>query len=129
MCGHCELFWDRFCTLGRAPCTKETPLDFHEWCRVTRHPQIFRRLTGCQRDTSFLGRHRKSTLYPKNNIILMSECSLCFAKFDGSPIVKSSSCKDYGTLVSCQDLKVRIMLLITYLAFLNLIVQFFPPSK
>ena len=24
-------------------------LDFHEWCRVTRHPRVFRRLTGCQR--------------------------------------------------------------------------------
>ena len=27
--------WDRFCILGRAPCTKETLPDFHEWCRVT----------------------------------------------------------------------------------------------
>ena len=27
--------WDRFCTLGRAPHTKETLPDFHEWCRVT----------------------------------------------------------------------------------------------
>ena len=42
--------WDRFCTLGRAPCTKETLPDFHEWYRVTRHPRIFRGLTGCQRD-------------------------------------------------------------------------------
>ena len=25
------------CTLGRAPYTKETLPDFHEWCRVTRH--------------------------------------------------------------------------------------------
>ena len=40
--------WDRL-YLGRAPRTKETLLDFHEWCRVTRHPQLFRRLTGCQR--------------------------------------------------------------------------------
>ena len=30
--------WDRFYTLGRAPCTKETLPDFHEWCSVTRHP-------------------------------------------------------------------------------------------
>ena len=42
--------WDRFCTLGRAPYTKETLLDFHKWCRVTRHPRIFRELMGCQRD-------------------------------------------------------------------------------
>ena len=27
--------WDRLCTLGRAPRTKETLPDFHEWCRVT----------------------------------------------------------------------------------------------
>ena len=25
-------------TLGRAPRTKEILPDFHEWCRVTRHP-------------------------------------------------------------------------------------------
>ena len=27
--------WDKFCTLGRAPHTKETLPDFHEWCLVT----------------------------------------------------------------------------------------------
>ena len=36
------------CILGRTPRTKETLSDFHEWCRVTRHPRIFRGLTGCQ---------------------------------------------------------------------------------
>ena len=35
--------------LGRAPRTKETLPDFREWCRVTRHPRVFRGLTGCQR--------------------------------------------------------------------------------
>ena len=40
--------WDML-YLGRAPRTKETLLDFHEWCRVTQHPRIFRRLTSCQR--------------------------------------------------------------------------------
>ena len=56
-CGPCVVIvncWDMFCTLGRAPRTKETLPDFHEWCRVTRHPQVFRGLTGCQR---ILGRH------------------------------------------------------------------------
>ena len=48
--------WDMFCTLSRAPRTKETLPDFLEWCRVTRHPRIFRGLTGCQRDTTILGR-------------------------------------------------------------------------
>ena len=37
------------CILGRAPHTKETLLDFREWCRVTRHPRVFRKLTGYQR--------------------------------------------------------------------------------
>ena len=41
--------WDRLCTLGRAPRTKETLPDFREWCRVTQHPRVFHRLTGCQR--------------------------------------------------------------------------------
>ena len=36
------------CTLGRVPHTKETLLDFREWCRVTRHSRVFRGLTGCQ---------------------------------------------------------------------------------
>ena len=34
--------------LGRAPRTKETLLNFHEWRRVTRHPLVFRGLTGSQ---------------------------------------------------------------------------------
>ena len=41
------------CTLGRAPCTKETLPDFREWRRVTRHPRVFRGLTGCQRTPGF----------------------------------------------------------------------------
>ena len=45
--------WDRFCTLGRAPLTKETLPDFREWCRVTRHPRVFRGLTGCQQTPGF----------------------------------------------------------------------------
>ena len=40
---------DRLCTVGRAPCTRETLPDFHEWCRVTQHPLLFRGLTGSQR--------------------------------------------------------------------------------
>ena len=53
-CGHCKLFGTG-CIWGRAPRTKETLPDFHEWCGVTRHPRIFRGLTGCQRDTPVLG--------------------------------------------------------------------------
>ena len=35
--------------LGRASRIKETLPDFHEWRRVTRHPLVFRGLTGSQR--------------------------------------------------------------------------------
>ena len=41
--------WDRFMQvlyLGRAPRTKETLLDFHEKCRVTRHSRVFPRVDG-----------------------------------------------------------------------------------
>ena len=41
--------------LGRAPRTRETLPDFHEWCRVTRHPLVFLGLTGCQRTLGFWG--------------------------------------------------------------------------
>ena len=50
--------WDRYMQvlyLGRAPRTKETLPDFLKWCRVTRHPLVFRRLTGCQRIPGFCG--------------------------------------------------------------------------
>ena len=68
-CGPCVVIvncWDRFCTLGRAPRTKKTLLDFHEWCRVTRHPRVFRGLTGYQRDTPVLGRHMRNPIYVDN---------------------------------------------------------------
>ena len=43
------------CTLGRAPSTKETLLDFRERCRVTRHSRVFREFTGCQRTPRLWG--------------------------------------------------------------------------
>ena len=39
--------------LGRAPRTKETLPDFLKWRRVTRHPLLFRGLTGSQRTPEF----------------------------------------------------------------------------
>ena len=45
-------YWDRL-YLGRAPRTNETLPDFREWCRVTRHPRVFRGLTGCQQTPGF----------------------------------------------------------------------------
>ena len=51
-CGPCVVIINllgQVCTLGRAPCTKETLPEFHERCRVTRHSRVFRGLKGCQR--------------------------------------------------------------------------------
>ena len=39
--------------LGRAPRTKETLPEFLKWRRVTRHPLVFRGLTGSQRTPRF----------------------------------------------------------------------------
>ena len=41
--------------LGRASRTKETLPDFLKWRRVTRHPLVFRGLTGSQRTPGFWG--------------------------------------------------------------------------
>ena len=41
--------------MGRAPRTKETLPDFLKWRRVTRHPLVFRGLTGSQRTPGFWG--------------------------------------------------------------------------
>ena len=41
--------------LGRAPRTKETLLDFHEKCRVTRHSRVFRGLTSSQQTPGIRG--------------------------------------------------------------------------
>ena len=55
-CGPCMIIvncWDRFCTLGRAPRTKETLPDFHKWCWVTRYLRVFCGLTDCQHTPEF----------------------------------------------------------------------------
>ena len=41
--------------MGRDPRTKETLPDFLKWRRVTRHPLVFRGLTGSQRTPGFWG--------------------------------------------------------------------------
>ena len=43
--------------LGRAPRTKETLPDCLKWCRVTRHPLVFRGLTSSQRTPGFGASH------------------------------------------------------------------------
>ena len=40
ICDRLPTIWDRL-YLGLTPRTKETMPDFHEWCRVTRHPRVF----------------------------------------------------------------------------------------
>ena len=57
-CGPCVVIVNllgQVCTLGRASYKKETLPNFYEWCRVTRHPRVFRGLTGCQRTPGFWG--------------------------------------------------------------------------
>ena len=54
--------------LGRAPCTKETLPDFLKWCRVTRHPLVFRGLTGSQR-TSGSGRHSNKAAHVLTRVL------------------------------------------------------------
>ena len=41
--------------MSRTPRTKETLPDFLKWRRVTRHPLVFRGLTGSQRTPGFRG--------------------------------------------------------------------------
>ena len=52
--------------LGRAPRTKETLLDCLKWRRVTRHPLVFRGLTGSQRTPGF----RASQILSLDRIVL-----------------------------------------------------------
>ena len=42
---------------GRAPHPNETLPDFLKWCRVTRHPLVFRELTSSQRTPWFGASH------------------------------------------------------------------------
>ena len=44
--------------LGRAPRTKETLPDFLKWRLVTRHPLVFRGLTGSQRTPGIGASHK-----------------------------------------------------------------------
>ena len=53
--------------LGRAPRTKETLPDFLKWRRITRHPLVFRRLTGSQRTPGFWGVTYKLIMIEKKN--------------------------------------------------------------
>ena len=76
-CGPCVVIvncWDRFCTLGRAPRTKETLPDFREWYRVTRHSRVFRGLTGVNGHPGFGASHiyEKCLIFQKGKSKLLN---------------------------------------------------------
>ena len=48
---------DGFCTLGRAPRTKETLPDFHEWCPGYLTYVNIQRVNGLSTDPREMGRH------------------------------------------------------------------------
>ena len=58
--------------LGRAPRTKETLHDFLKWRRVTRHPLVFRGLTGSQRTPGFGASHECMQVMIFVNVILLN---------------------------------------------------------
>ena len=62
---------------GRAPCTKETLPDFLKWRRVTRHPLVFRGLTGSQRATGFGASHGEYNI--RRGFLLSSACDTLFS--------------------------------------------------
>ena len=64
--------------LGRAPRTKETLPDFLKWRRVTRHPLVFRGLTGSQRTPGFWGiTSRVVSRAPQCPCRALTYCSAC----------------------------------------------------
>ena len=63
--------------LGRAPRTKETLPDFLKWRRVTRHPLVFRELTGSQRTPGFWGVTIKSFVQQSIDKYLEKRHNLC----------------------------------------------------
>ena len=60
--------------LGRAPRTKETLPDFLKWRRVTRHPLVFRRLTGSQRTPGFGASHSPTELQASIKHLITQYC-------------------------------------------------------
>ena len=76
-CGPCVVIVNllgQVCNLGRAPRTKEILPDFHEWCRVTRHPQLFCRLTGCQRTPGFGALQKLGRVFSRTRIFYFENC-------------------------------------------------------
>ena len=61
--------------MGRDPRTKETPPDFHEWCRVTRHPRIFCGVDGLSTGPPVLGRHNSLISWRSKKQIVVARSS------------------------------------------------------
>ena len=109
-CGPCMVIvncWDRFCSLGRAPHTKKTLPDFCEWCRVTQHPRVFRRLTGCQRTPRFWG-----VTYTLMIIYIQTHVSFVGNEFSGSHRMLRTPSNTFWTFTVGVSEPVRIFHLI-----------------
>ena len=90
-CGRCEVIMNclgQVLYLGRAPRTKETLLNFCEWCRVTQHSRVFRGLTGCQRTPRFWGVTEITSNKIKIPLLERRELLKRIAKIDGKKNVK-----------------------------------------
>ena len=118
-CGPCEVIVncrDRFFTFCRAPRTKKTLHDFHEWCRVTRHPRVFRGLTDCQRTPGFGASHCVLTRKFSDDdfiILLLYVDDMLIIGHDSSKIdrlkrqlSKSFSMKDLGSTKHVLGMKI-----------------------
>ena len=87
--------WDMYMQvlyMGRALRTKETLPDFLKWRRVTRHPLVFRGLTGSQRTSGF-GASQSNIkwcpiMWDFSNGWLASNCSF---KVDGPNTTRTSN--------------------------------------
>ena len=75
--------------LGRAPRTKETLPDFHEWHQVTRHPLVFRRLTGSQRTPGVLGVTLCLSSFPQGESSIYLTSSYLILKFEVKVLYQS----------------------------------------
>ena len=74
--------WDMFIQVlyvSRAPHTNETLPDFLKWCRVTRHPLVFRGLTGSQRTLGFGTTHKVKPIRINKEGQIVEELAMMWA--------------------------------------------------
>ena len=101
-------------TLGRAPRTKETLPDFHEWCRVTRHQRLFRRLTGCQQTPRFWGVTRAMSKIHLNQ--RHANCSILQLTKFMTPQIRGSCRQPVNLWNSCGFWVTRYHMVVSYLS-------------